>query len=97
MPQSIPESLLNEAVAELDKVRNDFLRRPGVTAVDVGYKFKDGVMTDELAIRVHVKRKLPREVISQHELLPEHVGKFSVDIIEAEYGPETAIDAAPNT
>ena len=89
MPQNIPESELNAAIAELNKVRKTLLKRPGVTAIDVGYKIKDGDITEELAIRVHVKRKLSREAISEHELLPERLGRFSVDVIEAEYGPQT--------
>ena len=90
MPRKIPESELNAALAELDKVREEWLKRPGVTAVDVGYKIKDGKLTDELAIRAHVRRKLPREALDEHNLFPERLGDFVVDIIEAEYGPQTA-------
>lgn len=89
MPRKIPKSELDAALNELNKVRAEWLRRPGVTAVDVGYKFKGGEMTDELAIRVHVRRKLPPEALSEHELFPERLGEFSVDVIEAEYGPQT--------
>ena len=89
MPERIPETEVNAAVAELDKVRKDWLKRPGVTSVDVGYKIKGGRPTDELAIRVHIKRKLPPEMVSQAELFPERLGRFSVDVIEAEYGPQT--------
>lgn len=39
--------------------RRSLLSAPGVTAVDIGYKIVDGAFTDELAIRIHVKRKLP--------------------------------------
>lgn len=90
MPKEIPESELNAAIAELNKVRDQWLKRPGVTAVDVGYKIKDGKLTDELAIRVHVKRKLPPEALSEHEKFPKKLGRFNVDVIEAEYGPQTA-------
>ncbi|MCK4633948.1 hypothetical protein KAT42_03880, partial [Candidatus Bathyarchaeota archaeon] len=31
----------------------------GVYKVDVGYRWKDGKMTGEIAIRVHVKKKRP--------------------------------------
>ncbi len=89
MPREIPEAEVNAAIAELDKVRESWRKRPGVTAVDVGYKIKDGKLTDELAIRVYVKRKLPREAISAHELFAERLGRFSVDVIGAEYGPQT--------
>ena len=89
MPKEIPQSEVEAATAELDKVRKEWLERPGVTAVDVGLKIKDGQLTDELAIRVHVVRKLPREALSEEELFPETLGEFEVDVIEAEYGPLT--------
>ena len=92
MPKNIPESELNAAIAELNKVRKNLLKHPDVTAADVGYKIRNGEMTDELAIRIHVKRKLPREAIKEHELLPERLGRFSVDVIEAEYGPQSVAD-----
>ena len=89
MPRQFTEAEVNAATAQLDKVRKEWLKRPGVTAVDVGYKMKARKMLDELAIRVHVKRKLPAEAISEHELFPPELGGFSVDVIEAEYGPQT--------
>jgi hypothetical protein len=82
------ESELAAAIAELDKVRDDWLKRPGVTAVDVGYRMKDGQLTRELAIRVHVRRKLPPEALSEHERFPEYLGRFGVDVVEATYGPQ---------
>ena len=93
--REIPDSELDAAMDEMNHVRNDWLRRPGVTAVDVGFKIKDGELTDELAVRVHVKRKLPREAIPEYDLFPEHVGPFRVDVIEAEYGPQDVFESGP--
>ncbi len=93
--REIPDSELDAAMDEMNNVRNDWLRRPGVTAVDVGFKIKDGELTDELAVRVHVKRKLPREAIPEYDLFPEHVGPFRVDVIEAEYGPQDVFESGP--
>ena len=99
MPKKIAEAKVEAAIAELNKVRKSWLNRPGVTAVDVGYKIKAGKLTDELAIRVHVKRKLPPEAVSQHERFSESrkvkkLGAFSIDIIEAEYAPSRSLAAA---
>lgn len=92
MPKKVSKSEVIEAIDELNKVRKNWLKAPGVTAVDVGYKLKENEITDELAIRVHVKRKLPLEALKDYERFsisgdPEKVGKFKVDVIEAEYGP----------
>lgn len=93
MPKKISKKNISAAIDELDKVRKDWLKRPGVTAVDVGYKIKDGKITDELAVRVHVRRKIPDEALDEYEIFstsdePKKQGPFSIDVIEAEYGPE---------
>ena len=88
MSETIPESEVQSAIAELDKVRDDLMQRPGVTAVDVGLRYRGGELTQELAIRVHVRRKLPAEVLDEDKLLPEKLGRFRVDVIEAAYEPQ---------
>jgi hypothetical protein len=45
-------------------------------------------MTDELAIRVRVRQKLPLGALDEGEAFPECLGDFPVDIIESESGPE---------
>lgn len=92
MPKRISRNQIETAIAELDKVRKSWLRRPNVTAVDVGYKIRETEITDDLAIRVHVKRKLPIEALPEHEVFsisekPNQLGSFSIDVIEAEYAP----------
>jgi endonuclease G len=102
MPKRISKQKVEAAVAELDKVRKSWLRRPDVTAVDVGYKIKDNEITDELAIRVHVQRKLPVEALESYQVFsesgdPNHLGDFVIDVIEADYGPSRsyAVGAEP--
>ena len=80
---------VTSAKNELAKVRKEWLRRPGVTAVDVGYKMVGGQLQDELAIRVHVKRKRSREELNEGEVFPSHLGCFAVDVIEADYKPQS--------
>ncbi len=51
-----PEEL-EKAELALESVRKEWLQKPGVTAVDLGFKWKGGQMTNTIAIRVHVVRK----------------------------------------
>jgi hypothetical protein len=80
-----PEDMLH-AQQVLASVQESWLQRPGVTAVDLGFKWSHGRMTDELAIRVHVKEKKPLAELSEEELFPEEVDGIPVDVIEATYG-----------
>jgi hypothetical protein len=77
------------AKAELAQVRDRWMRRPGVTALDVGLRRKAGQLTDEVAVRVHVSKKRPIDQIPPDERFPSHLGEVPVDVIEASYGPET--------
>lgn len=90
-------------VAALRLNRRRLLRMPGVTAVDLGYKIVDGFFTDDLALRVHVDRKLPEQafedrpydyISKQGTPRPSDKGYFQLrgydvpmDIIEAAYKP----------
>jgi len=48
---------LEQAIQQLALVEKELMSIPGVNAVDVGYKYVNGVVTDEICIRVHVKKK----------------------------------------
>jgi hypothetical protein len=84
-----PEEM-NRAEAVLRQVRDSWLRRPGVTAVDLGFRWRDGNLTDELAVRVHVVRKRPWAELHEWERFPKQVAGIPVDIIEATYTPQHA-------
>jgi hypothetical protein len=92
MPKTPAKKTVDDAIEALDSVRREWLRRPGVTAVDVGFKIKGEDLTDVVAIRVHVERKLPvpelagSEVFNETGKADKKVGGFPVDVIEATYG-----------
>lgn len=96
------QSETDAAIAALDTVRKQWMRRPGVTAVDVGYKISNNELTDVLAVRVHVGRKRAVADLSAAEVFndtdnQQQVAGFPVDVIEATYGParSAVVGAAP--
>jgi endonuclease G len=101
MPKQPSQKTVDDAIAALDTVRREWLRRDGVTAVDVGYKITGDTLTDTVALRVHVARKKPvaelakTEVFNETGKTPKKVGGFPVDVIEATYGPSAL--AEPTT
>ena len=82
MARRFKTEIVRAAIAELDAVREDWLRRPGVTGMDVGYRLVDGERTDELAIRVHMEQKPAGLSFSTRG---ERLGEFKIDYIEANY------------
>lgn len=92
MAKQVGEKRSQDAIEQLNKVRRSWLRRPGVTGVDVGFKITGEEMTDQLAVRVHVERKVPPDALAAHEVFsesgkPTKLGTFPIDVIEATYGP----------
>lgn len=92
MAKTVSEKTAQTAIDQLDFVRGEWLRRPGVTAVDVGFKIRNEKLTEDVALRVHVERKLPLEALEKREVFtksgsPEKVGGFPIDVIEASYVP----------
>ncbi len=97
---SISPEKMEHATAVLNSVREEWLARDGVTAVDLGFKWSQGLMTGTLSIRVHVAEKKPVSELSEEDLFPEEIEGIPVDVIEAEYGlqllPEQSqLEAAP--
>ena len=67
-----PEEMARAEQA-LEKVRDTWLAREGVTAIDLGFKWSSGEMTAQLSIRVHVARKKHKTELSPAEFFPEEV------------------------
>lgn len=86
-----PEEMA-KAQAALAKVQIDWLAREGVTAVDLGFKWSQGEMTGQLAIRVHLAEKKPLAELSEDEIFPEEVDGIPVDVIEAVYGLQLMLE-----
>ncbi len=101
MPKTPNKKTVDSAIEKLNEVRREWMRRPGVTAVDVGFKIKDKTITDDVALRVHVARKKPVADLSASEVFNKSgktstkQGGFPVDVIEADYAPADASRDAP--
>jgi len=64
-------------------VEKELLSRPNVCGVDVGYKYSGGKKTDEIAIRVFVRKKAVD--LSDEEKIPKEISGIKTDIIEEEF------------
>lgn len=89
--------------AIFDANRRRLLSLPGVTGVDIGYRIVDGEFTNDLAIRLHVERKVDKNAkeafleryperkfeFIEHVLAKACKGKAArlTDVIQAIYGP----------
>lgn len=63
-----------------DRMAGDFLRRPGVRGVGVGFRHVGGRATDQLAIRFYVAHK---RAVPASDALPAEVEGVPADVIQA--------------
>lgn len=79
----------------LESVRDNWLKREGVTAVDLGFKWSKGQMTGQLSLRVHVAKKKDEADLDEAELFPKEIDGLPVDVIEATYAPQALVNVKP--
>jgi hypothetical protein len=58
---------------------------PNVTGVGVGLRVVRGEQTNEVCVRVYVRRKLPEDQLRKADILPRIVEGVSVDVVEGEF------------
>jgi len=72
---------------------NEFLQRPNVTSVGIGYREKDGKPTSEMVIQVSVSKKVKPDILESlgTTMLPESfkIGNLELptDVVERVYKP----------
>jgi hypothetical protein len=73
---------LDEIIHLKNEVEAELLKLPGVTGVDVGYKYVDGKKTDVLAIRVYVQKKRD---MPEKDAIPQMIQDVPTDVIERHF------------
>jgi hypothetical protein len=53
-----------------------------VVGIGIGRKIKRGRALRTLCVRIYVERKIPRQALPDHLLLPERIGRVITDVIE---------------
>ncbi len=75
-----------ETIFEMRKTKKaseaDILKMPGITGMDIGYKYVRGKKTDELAIRVFVEEK---KDVPKKERIPKKIDGIKTDVIQRKF------------
>ena len=64
------------------EVEAELLKLPGVSGVDVGYKYVGGKKTDKLAIRVYVEEK---KDVPEEDAVPKQIRDIPTDVIQRRF------------
>jgi endonuclease G len=89
MPSPSPDQLQNV----YDKVVKKYGKRDNVTGVDVGYRYDKGKRTKQMAVRIHVREKIPEHALEEDEIFPKKIDEVPIDVIEAVYTPHPQTSA----
>lgn len=60
----------------------ELMRKANVVAVGIGYKTQDGHQTQEVAIVVSVKNKVPLSELKPDDRIPPEIEGVPVDVVE---------------
>jgi len=83
-----------ERISRIEKaVRERLMGIPGVHGIAVGYKYRNGQRTDELAILVSLFKKRPLQELQESEIIPAEIEGVKTDVREAEL-PQYSDDQA---
>lgn len=84
-----------------EKEKMKLLRKRGAKSVGIGYKMVDGKITDEPAIIVNVKKKLPKAQLKSGDMIPSEIEGIKTDVFEIgevvaqEFDPQKKYRPAP--
>ena len=77
---------LSVNISELEEIKDrhraHLMSLPNVTGVGVGPKVVKGVTTREMAIKVYVRRKVPKEQLAEGECIPDGIDGIPTDVEE---------------
>jgi hypothetical protein len=80
---------MSELQAETEKIRQvrriherDLMSKANVVGLGIGYRQQGGKRSDELALVVMVKKKLPGAQLSPQDMIPSSIDGVPVDVQE---------------
>jgi|WetSurMetagenome_2_1015567.scaffolds.fasta_scaffold864275_2 hypothetical protein len=76
------DALLHKA---LEKLSGEFLHHPDVSLIDIGFKNQAGRFTDEVVLRIHVRRAI---ATNDNGPFPKEVDGIPVIVMVADYKPD---------
>jgi hypothetical protein len=76
------EKSMAEVKAIKDKYQTELLKKANVVGVGIGYRERDGQMTDRVALTVMVKKKVPLSQLDAKDVIPPEIEGVMLDVKE---------------
>jgi hypothetical protein len=72
-----------DGLKALDSLYKPLQYYPGIIYIDMGYRYRDGEPTDDLAIRVHVYKKRRESELEDDNIIPKQIDNWPIDVIQS--------------
>jgi len=76
------ESALGRAQVVKQKYEAELLRKKNTVGVGIGFKRRQGQLTNQVAIVVNVRKKVAKADLDPEDLIPETLEGIPVDVLE---------------
>ncbi len=77
-----PDEAIERASQVKTRYEKELMKRANVIGVGIGYKYKNGQLTDEIVLIVNVSDKKPVAELAKEDLLPREIDGVPVDVQE---------------
>ena len=94
-PTASPDARFEELQEVLHQHRHLLGKIPGLVSAQVGYRVRDGRLTDEPAILITVLRKRPLKAVPADERVSEIFSGLPVDVVQASIAEQLAYAERP--
>lgn len=75
-----PQALTEQARAVKAAHQDNLMRKANVVGVGVGVRQRDGDYTNEIALIVFVRQKVPRDQLAREDRVPKAIDGVPVDV-----------------
>lgn len=65
-----------------DRLESELLKKANVVGLGVGLRQRDGEVTEEIALIVMVKEKVPISELKPEDRIPEEINSVPIDVVE---------------
>jgi len=80
--QTVVKKSMAEVKAIKEKYQTELLQKANVVGVAIGYREKAGQITDQIALTVMVKKKVPLSQLDARDVIPAEIEGVRIDVKE---------------
>lgn len=82
---AVASQTIRKAESAMKAAMRRFGHRKNITGFATGFRRKDGKLTREICVRIHVSDKIPKEELTEGQAFPDQIDGVGIDVIRGRY------------